>query len=233
MMETIAIVPCLNEEKFISDIVIRVRKYVDRVVVADDCSIDKTVYLAQQAGAKVVQGSQRRGYGINIRLGIDAALANGNPGIFVLLDGDGQHNPDEIPNLIKPIIMGVADMVVGNRILRLKMPKYRRFGNAILNWIVNIGAKPRMPDSTCGFRAFRSDVLKKIKLTENHFGLALEMVIKVRAHGLRIASVPISCIYHDDINDNSSMNPLPMGLLLAWVALKWRIKTELFRRIDK
>lgn len=228
-MRTVAIIPCYNEAKFIRDVVTRTRQYVDDVIVADDNSIDKTVEVAKEAGATVVQSSSRKGFSRNIISGITSAFRIYNPDIVVLLDGDGQHDPSDIPNLVKPIKDGLADIVIGNRVMNGRMPMYRHFGNSVLNLVCNIGASQQFNDSTCGFRAFNKKALESIKCTENCYGFAVEILIKARAKGFRIMGMPITCIYHTKFEDNSSMFPLTMGLSLVWVVLKLRIRLELLR----
>ncbi|MBM4453829.1 MAG: glycosyltransferase family 2 protein, partial [Chloroflexi bacterium] len=110
----IAAIPCLNEAQFIADIVTKAKKYVDRVIVIDDGSTDRTSEIARDAGADVIRHEKRKGAGAATQSGFQAARTNGAD-ILVTLDGDGQHNPDEIPALISPITEGKADLVIGSR----------------------------------------------------------------------------------------------------------------------
>jgi glycosyltransferase involved in cell wall biosynthesis len=105
----VALIPCLNEEQFIGDIVSKALNHVDRVIVIDDGSTDRTADVAQRAGADVIRHAKRLGAGAATRTGFLSALKAGAD-IVVTLDGDGQHNAAEIPNVIKPLLDGEADL---------------------------------------------------------------------------------------------------------------------------
>ncbi|HEY49630.1 MAG TPA: glycosyltransferase family 2 protein, partial [Dehalococcoidia bacterium] len=131
--KVVAAIPCFNEEQSIGSVVVMTRKFVDSVIVIDDGSSDATAEVAREAGADVYQHGENRGYGVAIR----SALIKGNElkaDILVILDGDGQHDPKDIPNLIEPILAGEADVVVGSRFLGMgaKPPFYRRLGQHVL-----------------------------------------------------------------------------------------------------
>lgn len=238
-MVIVAVLPCRNEEKNIGDIVQRAKRYVDAVIVVDDRSKDGTRYVARQAGADVVGdwwGNGRgRGVGFSIRYGlIMARLHYPDTEVFVTLDGDGQHNPDEIPQVLKPIIEGDADFVIGSRFLNdYKLPKYRKLGNDVLTWLYNAGRKPKILDSQSGFRSFKREVLDVSPTIEDGFSSCVEYLVKVRAKGFRVKEVPISCIYFDDYRQNSTLNPIRHGLLVAFGTVKWRVRVELLGSVKQ
>ena len=227
-MKTIAVIPCRNEAKHIAEVVSEAAKYVDKVIVSDGRSTNGTRSLAREAGAKIRASHAKEiiGYGACVKRGFAAALVN-EADIIVLLDGDGQHNPAEIPKLLEPIKQGKADIVMGQR-LDGNMPRYRRFGNKMLTAICNTGARFRPPDALCGYWAVSVKALPK--LTENKWGVAVELLIKSRANGCRMMGVPIEAIYHDNYEDNSSVPPLKLGLSLLWLIIKWRLKVEVLKR---
>ncbi len=133
-MKIVAVIPCLNEEHFISDVVFKTIKHVDKVIVIDDGSKDSTALLARDAGAKVISHTFNQGAGAATRTGFEAAIKYGAD-IVVTLDGDGQHNPDEIPLIVKPLLDGKADLVIGSRFLaEAKVSLYRKFG-IVCNYI--------------------------------------------------------------------------------------------------
>ena len=115
--KVVATIPCFNTEPFIAGVVSKARKHVDQVIVIDDGSLDGTVEAARAAGALVIGHGTNRGYGEAIKSCFEAARVN-NADVLVILDGDGQHNPDEIPKLIAPILNEEADLVIGSRFLQ-------------------------------------------------------------------------------------------------------------------
>lgn len=227
-MKTIAVIPCKNEAKHIASVVSEVLKHVDGVVVSNGRSTDCTISLAKEAGAKVriSYPTEVIGYGACIQRGILHAMKV-EPRIIVLLDGDGQHNPEEIPKLIEPIKQRKADIVMGQRLIG-NMPRYRRFGNKVLSAVCNIGARFRPADACSGYWAM--SVGKIPNLTENQWGLAVELLIKSRANGCIVKGVTVEAIYHDNYADNSSATPFKLGLSLLWLIIKWRLKVEVFKR---
>lgn len=224
----IAVIPCLNEERFIGDVVSRAVKYVDEVIVIDDGSTDNTAGVATAAGAMVIKHTPgHQGAGAGTRTGFDAALKSGAD-IVVTLDGDGQHDAGEIPLLLQPIADGKAEMVIGSRFLKAaKVARYRKFGIDVITWAYNFGHKDKIIDSQSGFRAHSRKALETMKITYPGFGFSIQTLVQARKHGLRIREVPISCIYHDE---GSTLNPVSHGLHVMWSIVKIRVREELFRR---
>lgn len=225
-MKTIAIIPCHNEAKHIAAVVEKARQYVDVVWVIDDYSTDDTWIVAGAAGAVVMANAFGHGLGSAVRYGLQCSWFE-KAKIIVLLDGDGQHNPDEIPKLIKPIKQGTADIVMGQRV-KGNMPTYRGFGIKFLTLACNIWTKMQIPDAMTGYWAVSTKSLPK--LTENKWGLAVELLIKTRNNGCRMTGIPVEAIYHSKYSDNSTTSPLKLGLYLLWIIIKWRLKCEVFRR---
>ncbi len=219
---TIAVIPCYNEEKVIGDLVGEVRKHVSKVIVVDNGSRDNTSLSAREAGADVVR-CLIPGVGAATRRGVMEALTEGAD-IVVTLDGDGQHRPGDIPRLLEPVLLGGYGAAVGCRDTD-GMPRYRQVGNAIIALICCAGAdwRYRMPDVQCGFRAIRRDFVEYVVTTEDGFGCITETLIKLRKAGCRIATVPVSCVYHASLSDNSTMNPIKHGLLAAAKTARWRL----------
>ena len=222
--KSIAVIPCFNEENFIGDIVTRARIYVDKVIVIDDGSTDNTSEVAKAAGAEVIRHERRRGAGAATKSGFEAAKTN-NADILVTLDGDGQHDPDEIPQVLAPILSCKADLVIGSRFLLQnikKVPKYRKFGIDIITWLYNLGSKKKVSDSQSCFRAYSRKSLEAVSITENGFSFSVEVLIQARKKGFVITEVPTSCVYH---SQGSTINPLTHGLGVAWNVVKHRLKS--------
>jgi len=225
-MKIIAVIPCLDEEQFIGDIVIKALTHVDKVFVIDDGSSDRTEDVARHAGADVIRHEKRRGAGAATRTGFLAALKAGAD-IVVTLDGDGQHDAAEIPNLTKPLLEGEADLAIGSRFVSpsTNMPPYRNLGIDIITWLYNIGSKTKITDSQSCFRSHSRRLLERTDITRADFGFSIEVLVKARKNGMKIVEVPISCLYHDQ---GSTINPIIHGFSVAWSVIQLRTAIELF-----
>jgi len=197
-LKIVAAIPCLNEDRCIGSVVLKVKKFVDSVIIIDDGSSDATAEVAAGAGATVHKHGENRGYGAAIR----SALAKGRQlgvDILVILDGAGQHDPNNIPNLIKPLLDGEADIVVGSRFLGTgkRPPLYRHLGQRVLNTVTNVGSGQRISDSQSGFRAYSAKALRDLVLAEEGMSVSSEMQFAISRSGLRVAEVPIDVTYVD------------------------------------
>jgi glycosyltransferase involved in cell wall biosynthesis len=221
--KVIAAIPCYDEEKFISEVVRRANKYVDLVIVIDDGSHDHTSQAAKAAGALIINHSVNKGYGESMKSCFEAAKVN-HADILITLDGDNQHDPEEIAGFIAPILNGEADLVIGSRFLgdNGNMPRYRKFGIKVITWLFNIGSKVKISDAQSGFRAYSRRVLDTLSLTERGMGISVEVLIKASEKGFCIKEVPISCIYH---SEGSTINPLSHGLGVAFTVIKLRFQS--------
>ena len=196
----------------------------DKVIVVDDSSMDGTSQLAKKAGAFVTQNPYKRGFGRNLRWGLKVALSNDKPDIIVTLDGDGQHNPDEIPQVVEMVQNREADLVIGARFLdKYSCSRYRKIGIDMITWLYNIGCSQKISDSQSCFRAYTRELLEALTLEDGTFGFSTEVIIKARGQGFKIREVPISCIYHKEFKANSSMNPVLHGLIVSMATLRWRL----------
>ncbi|MDH5690862.1 MAG: glycosyltransferase family 2 protein, partial [Candidatus Bathyarchaeota archaeon] len=155
-VKTVAIIPAYNEEGSIAKVVLGARRYVDQVVVCDDGSNDMTFMIARAIGARVVRHSERLGKGEALRT-LSKEVMELSPEIIVALDADGQHDPDEIHKLVKPIETGESDVVVGSRYVegaKMAAPFYRRFGLRLINFLYRKVAGVQTKDTQSGFRAY-------------------------------------------------------------------------------
>jgi glycosyltransferase involved in cell wall biosynthesis len=216
--EVIAAVPCFNEDLFIGSVVLKAKQYVDRVIVVDDGSTDRTAMVAERAGAVVLRHDYNKGKGAAIGTAFEHAKGTACRAL-VLLDGDGQHDPVFIPSLIKPVLDGEADVVVGSRYLEIKttIPTYRTWGHHLLTLLTNLGSRTRLTDSQSGFRAFSPKAIAALSFTEDGLSVESEMQFLANEAGLRVIEVPISMVYHT----KAKRSPLAhgMGVLNSIVGL--------------
>ena len=172
-IRTLAIIPCLNEEATIGSVVLKTKHYVDTVLVIDDGSHDDTSALAREAGAVVITHKNNKGKGAAIKTGFKYALSKGY-NYVVTLDGDGQHNPEEIPTIVGSILNNGHDISLGIRAgERTEMPRWRKIGKRVLDYSTSLGNGGFVTDSQCGFRAFNKNAVEKIapKLSGNGFSV--------------------------------------------------------------
>jgi len=220
----IACIPALNEERTIASIVLLARRYVDIVLVCDDGSADNTRQIAEEAGATVISNVKNLGKGASIRILFNVALSY-DADIIVALDGDGQHDPKEIPKLVKPIIDEDADLVIGSRYhkdTKNRAPLYRRFGLGVLNFM-HMGFNSNIKDTQSGFRAFSRDSLNElVNVKSNGFGIESEQILIGVRNGLRMVEVPIDVRYKDLIR-TSTKNPLSQALDVMITILNFQI----------
>ena len=224
-MKVIAVIPAYNKEKFIADVIRETKRYCDDIIIVDDGSTDKTTEVAKRMGFKTIKHSTNMGVGAATRTGIVTALDCGAD-IIVTIDGDGQHVPSDIPKLLAALDND-TDIVTGSRFLGTKgVPAYRQFGIKVLRFCYNFGSKNKLSDNLFCFRVFKSKSLEKIDIVENGFGFCSEMLIKARHMGFKIKEVPANCVYHKKISDNSTFNPIKLGLIIGWKIIVWRLKIE-------
>jgi glycosyltransferase involved in cell wall biosynthesis len=205
-------IPAFNEAKTISDVIYKSKKYADAVIVYDDGSTDDTNQKAIAAGASVIRNPENKGYGVAIRSLFQAAKEKGAD-IMVTLDSDGQHYPEQIPDLLKPISQGF-DIVIGSRYLRKddkeKVPKLRSFGIKTITKLAQSASYKDITDSQSGFRAYNKRALSGINLFEDGMSVSTEILIRASEKKMSVIEVPITI--HYDIKDTSTHNPVTHGI---------------------
>ena len=212
-----AIIPAKDEEKRIEDVVKKTRKYVDLVLVIDDGSTDITAELARKSGAKVIKLSKNMGKGYAVRIGVERAILE-KAEIIVLIDGDGQHDPADIPRLLKAL--DDKDIVFGQRKGPGKMPAVKRFGNWFLQRLFDSLFGYFLEDTQCGFRAFRSVVTQKIMWNSKGYFMDTEIAARAGANKLRIGKIEIPIVYHNPVKGTSILDGLEIGVKMLWLKTK-------------
>jgi len=187
-----AVIPAYNEARFIEGVISKAKKHVDHVVVVDDGSTDETAEIAAKNGAIVIIHEKNMGKWIALRDGFKKALEISSD-LIIQLDGDGQHDPDEIPKFIDAL--REFDIVVGYR-SKKGMPLIRRFSNFITTAMLKVFFSLQISDSQCGYRAYRKEALTKLMNVEaKGFEGETASLILAKRLGLRIGEVQIKTIY--------------------------------------
>lgn len=204
-MKTCVIIPAYNESKAITAIVAAVKARITDVVVIDDGSTDNTARLAKQSGAVVLSFGHNTGKGKVLKDGFAYAVKNGYDAV-VAMDADGQHSPDDLMNIVNAGASPGAGMVVGNRMGNPeKMPPSRFATNLLMSLIISAVCRQNIPDTQCGYRLIKTDILKKINLISSNYEIESELLIKASRLGFKIVSVPIRSVYEGQL---SLINPL-------------------------
>ena len=208
--KVIAAIPCYNEDRFIGSVVLKAKEFVEQVIVVDDGSTDETARIAEAAGALVVKHEVNKGKGMAMNTAFHWAKENSAQAL-VLLDGDGQHDPAHIPAILKPVLEGKADVVLGTRFLNMKsdIPRYRTIGQRILTLITNIGSGVKLTDTQSGFRAFSRKSIETLSFKQKGLGdVECEMQFLIKENNLKVVEVPITVIY----DEGAKRNPVAQGM---------------------
>ena len=214
-----ACIPAYNEENTISDLVKIAKKFVDKVVVCDDGSTDDTLNNAKLAGAEIISHKKNQGYGAAITSLFDYCRMQ-NADVMITLDGDGQHDPNQIPILLDTISQHSVDVVLGSRFLdnNTDTPGYRKRGIKIITSAANFGADFKVSDAQSGFRAYSKNAIDAIHPTEQGMAVSTEILLKISNKGLSLAEVPITTSYD---GDTSEQNPVPHGISVLMNTIKY------------
>ena len=192
-------VPAYNEERFIGSVVHGIRLEGFECLVLDDASTDRTAEIAMAAGARVERSEQNQGKSARVSQALKVARRLGVE-VLVIMDGDWQHNPGEIREVIKPLRSGEADIVSGSRFLtaeKRRIPSVRGVGLRAITVFSNIASGLPVTDSQTGFHAFSRQAIQALRFRSNGFSVEVEVPFLARHHGLRHLEVPISVRYDD------------------------------------
>ena len=215
------LIPAFNEEATIGEVLERIDGLgLDaQVVVVDDGSRDRTAEIAEQHGATVIRQANA-GKGAAIRAAIGAIDGD----IAVIQDADMEYDPVEVPELIEPIVRGVADVVYGSRLRGGKPQRAYLFwhlvGNRFLSLLTCLLYNTTLSDMETGYKAFRADILRSLNLRENRFGIEPEITAKICKRQLRIYELPIS--YYGRTFEEGKKITWRDGFRAIWVLLRVR-----------
>jgi glycosyltransferase involved in cell wall biosynthesis len=200
-----AIIPAYLEEKHIADVARRTLQQLDHVLVVDDGSTDTTAETARSAGAEVIVHEQNRGKGESIKTGLRYWMDLGFTYVTIL-DGDGQHLPEEIGRFLAASSSSGAELLIGTRMNDVRdMPLLRRLVNRYMSRKISRLCRQDIPDTQCGFRMVHRNVIPDLLGGADRFDYETEMLIIASRKGCRIESVPITTVYSDEV---SSIHPV-------------------------
>lgn len=191
-MKVIVCIPAFNEEQTIGEVIDGIKKvmtdYSYEIIAINDGSTDNTKQVARMHGANVVSHRTKFGLAEAYRTGCREALERGAD-IVVTIDSDGQYSPEDVPDLLSPVIKNEADLVLGWRKWKEYMPLSKRMGNWLFARVVSFLAKKKIRDPQTGFRAFTKEIAK-FKIISD-FSYTQETCIKAARAGFKILEVPI------------------------------------------
>ncbi len=219
-MKTCVLIPLFNGEAVIGRLVREVVKYINRCFVVDDGSTDRTSKVASQAGALILRHERNLGKGASLRTGFDRVLKEGYDAV-ITMDGDGQHDPRDIPRFIEKAEGSSAGIILGDRMGdKENMPLIRQLTNKVMSSIISRICGQRIADSQCGYRLIKNELLKKLNLFTSRFEIESEVLIKASRLNFKVESIPITTIY---LNQKSRIKPISDTIrffkLLFW---NWR-----------
>lgn len=228
-IRVVAGLPMYNEEETIGTVVTKTLDFVDSVICVDDGSSDSGARIAEACGAIIHQHRVNRGYGGALK-SLFRIAREMDADALVVLDSDGQHNPEDIPKLLEPIISEEADFVIGSRFIDggggEDMPAYRRLGIKVITATSNLSSDLSIQDTQSGFRAFSKVAIERLRFDAEGMELSLEMLEDAHEKNLEIKEVPTIIRY--DVPKGSSFTAISHGFtVLAWAMLSLSQKKPL------
>ena len=219
-LKSCVVIPAYNAAKTLGPLVRHIRQLKVDAVVVNDGSTDETAQVATASGALVISHLANHGKGVAVRSGFAFAMEKGYD-VVVTMDGDGQHDPAELPRLLEEVARDGVAVVVGNRVQeRWRMPRVRRWTNEVMSGIVSWMARQDIPDSQCGFRVVRRKALEQMRLSSRHFDIETELLLAASRVGWRISSIPIRTIYD---KHPSQIHPLMDGLRFILLIVRYLV----------
>ena len=193
-----ALIPAYREENHICDVAKRALAQLDHVLVVNDGSPDATGEKARESGAEVITHEVNRGKGAAIKTGLKALTERGFKYIQIL-DGDGQHLPEEIPRFLEEANRSQSHIVLGNRMSDVEtMPFVRKMTNRFMSWQISQVCGQPIPDTQCGFRMIHREVAPLLFCETDAFDYETEMLLIASKAGFKISPVPVSTVYGDE-----------------------------------
>lgn len=217
----LVVIPALDAERSIGNVVRGCRELVSDVVVIDDGSTDRTADAAREAGAVVISHPSNRGKGAALKSGFAYAICRGYDAV-ITLDADGQHLPREIPKFLAARAETNADLIIGGRAhLFDEMIPRRRLANRFSAWSIARASKTNVSDSQSGFRLYSKNLLLTARLRSDGFDLESEVIVRAGCAGFRVITIPIDLGFVDG-QSTSHYKPLMDSLRIFWTVTRAR-----------
>ncbi len=218
---TYVVLPAYNEATRIQPVIEAIAEKGYNMVIVNDGSSDNTLDVIMQSKRKYPNQIHlyslliNRGVGVATQTGFDAVLKY-NPKYIVSMDSDGQHSADDLDNVIKPLVTGEAEAVIGVRPLK-DMPFTRNFANAIMNLLTRIFYRVDVSDSQTGFRALTTDALSKININATGYLISSEFIREINDNKIPFAEVPIETIYTPETQAKGTNVTVAIKILLQMI----------------
>ncbi|MCF7878974.1 MAG: glycosyltransferase family 2 protein [Candidatus Omnitrophica bacterium] len=195
-----AIIPAYNEADGLGKFLVKIKEKNLSILVVDDGSVDNTYQVAKRYADIVIKNQRNFGKGLSLREGINYLINNKYFDFIITMDADGQHSSDDLDKFINEAKQGSL-FVIGNRMENPKgMPKTRIITNHFMSWLISKIARQRIPDSQCGYRLIKREVIEKLTIKTKKFEIESEMLINISKLGYSIKSIPIKTIYHKNVS---------------------------------
>lgn len=226
--EISVIMPALNEERAVGNLLDRTQELLQKItpnyeiIVIDDGSKDRTLNICQKKQVMIIHNRHNYGKGYALREGFRRARGH----IIITIDSDGDHHPEEIPLLLKPLLDGQVDFVLGTRFnLNGRIPvttAVNTFGNRLFNFLIRQLTHHHFTDTQCGFRAFKKSCLSNLSLESYGYEIETEMIIQLARQNIRYREIPVSS--RVTYFRKSNINRLTDGFRILFAIFKGRFR---------
>jgi len=197
-MKICVVIPVYNEGEAVGFVVDSARRKGLDVLVVNDGSTDSSGATARDHGARVLDNPVKTGKGASLRRGFEEALARGYDGV-VAMDGDGQHDAEDLDKILRTAREHPASVVTGSRMSSVKeMPFIRLVTNKVMSWMISCLCRCRIADTQCGYRYIGADVLRAVSLESSGYEIESEVLIKACRAGFPVYSVAVRTIYSSE-----------------------------------
>jgi glycosyltransferase involved in cell wall biosynthesis len=221
-MKLFIVIPAYNEQDRIGDVIEKTKRFGYPIIIVDDGSTDNTYYVSKKAGAdyvlrhKINLGNSK---GAALKTGCLAAFRLGADAV-VLMDSDGQHDPDDLSKFVERLQNKKCGIVFGIRSLGKDTPTVRRVGNKLASFIVHLLFGIYLEDLICGYRAMTKRAFEKIDWKSIDYAVETEMVVKTGQLGLKYCQVPVKTIYLDSVKGVTVLD----AAKVLFDVVGWRLK---------